>query len=68
MDRLKKLMRSFLWDSNQDKRGLHLIGSDKVTKSKERGLGLHHKGEISKGLICKNLFLLIKRKDESWIK
>lgn len=53
-DKLDKINRDFLWGSSPDKRKLHLVGWNKIIKSKEEGgLGLQAAKE-------KNITLLAK--------
>lgn len=69
LDRLEKLIGSFLWNNFEDKKGYHLISWSKVSKAKgEDGLGLYYFKEVSKALMGKILFNFIRRKEEKWIK
>lgn len=66
--KIKTLMRNFLWNHDHDKRKMHLIDWDQISKPKEEGgLGIFRLADLRKALMCKNLFQLLSLKDQVWV-
>ena len=67
--KLDRINRDFLWGSTAEKRRLHLIGCNKVVKSKEeRGLGIHVARTKNIALLAKLNWRLYQEKESLWAK
>lgn len=68
-NKLEKIQRQFLWGDSNEKRKLHLVGWDKVTKSKKRGgLGVKRLQVHNAALLCKWWWRFGVEKEALWVK
>ena len=62
---LDKVCRNFLWGTTDEKKKLHMVGWNKVTKPKNRGrLGLHAAKERNTTLAAKLSWRMKEESDE----
>ena len=68
-DKLDKVSRDFLWGSSQGKSKMHLVGWNKIIKSKEEGgLGIQATRAKNLALLAKFNWRLYHEKDAIWAK
>ena len=68
-DKLNKINRDFLWGSTSEKRRLHLVGWNKIIKSKEEGgLGIQAAKSKNFALLAKLNWRLNQEKESIWAK
>ncbi|XP_023928894.1 uncharacterized protein LOC112040231 [Quercus suber] len=68
-DKLDKISRDFLWGSSQGKSKMHLVGWNKIIKSKEEGgLGIQAARAKNLALLAKFNWRLYHEKDALWAK
>ena len=66
---LDTIRRNFLWGSTEDKKKLHMIGWNNVTKPKNRGvLGFHAAKERNTTLVAKLCWRMRGESGELWSK
>ena len=66
-DKLDKINRDFLWGSSPEKRKLHLVGWNKIIKSKEEGgLGIQEAKAKNIALLAKLNWRLYQEKESLW--
>ena len=66
-DKLDKINRDFLWGSSLEKRKLHLVGWNKIIKSKEEGgLGIQEAKAKNIALLAKLNWRLYQEKESLW--
>ena len=68
-EKLDKINRDFLWGSTSEKRRLHLVGWNKIIRSKERGgLGIQAAKFKNLALLAKLNWSLNQEKESIWVK
>ena len=68
-DKLDKISRNFLWGSTTEKRKLHLVGWEKVIRSKEEGgLGIQSARAKNLALLTKLNWRMYHEKEALWAK
>lgn len=66
---IEKIQRQFLWGDSEEKRKLHLVKWDKVTKNKKfGGLGVKRLLEHNSALLAKWWWRFNKEKEALWVK
>ncbi|KAI8560087.1 hypothetical protein RHMOL_Rhmol04G0228000 [Rhododendron molle] len=68
-NKIEKIQRKFLWGDTEEKRKLHLIGWDKLTRKKKYGgIGIKRLMEQNTALLAKGWWRFNKEKDALWVK
>lgn len=64
---LDRINRNFLWGSTAEKRKLHVVGWNKVTRPKANsGLGIRKTSCLNKALLARMNWRIFKERDKLW--